>query len=118
MDLVGFLVFERVEGEGEPEVEGVIGDGPVRGGGRDAETSRGDNVDGGQGLETLFVVGGVACNRRLREVTARRGTAEGIRTVFPSPAYCTDNAVMIAGLGWQALAAGQAADWSLDASPR
>jgi N6-L-threonylcarbamoyladenine synthase len=71
-----------------------------------------------EGLETLFVVGGVACNKRLREVTARRGEAEGVRTVFPSPAYCTDNAVMIAGLGWQALAAGQAADWSLDASSR
>jgi tRNA A37 threonylcarbamoyltransferase TsaD len=38
--------------------------------------------------------------------------------VFPSPAYCTDNAVMIAGLGWHALSEGAWADGSLDASPR
>jgi N6-L-threonylcarbamoyladenine synthase len=59
----------------------------------------------------------VACNRRLRaEMTARAGAA-GVRALFPSPAYCTDNAVMIAGLGWELLRAGRTADLALDASP-
>jgi len=71
-----------------------------------------------EGLEQVLVAGGVACNRRLREEMSRAGESAGIRIHFPSPAYCTDNAVMIAGLGWEMLRAGQLADWTLDASPR
>lgn len=66
----------------------------------------------------VLVAGGVACNRRLREVFAERGAREGIEAIFPSPAYCTDNAVMIAGIGWEHLRAGRRAGWELDASPR
>ncbi len=63
----------------------------------------------------VLVAGGVACNRRLRvEMTARAGDA-GIEAVFPSPAYCTDNAVMIAGLGWEHLRAGRIAGLAADA---
>ena len=69
-------------------------------------------------LETLLVAGGVACNERLREEMTRRGGERGLRVHFPSPAYCTDNAAMIAGLGWHDLAAGHFAGWDLDASPR
>lgn len=72
----------------------------------------------GRGLETLLVAGGVACNARLRERMTAAGEDMGLRVLFPSPAYCTDNAVMIAGLGYQLFRAGRIDDLQLDASPR
>ncbi len=70
------------------------------------------------GLDTALVVGGVACNRRLREKLTSEAERAGLRAVFPSPAYCTDNAAMIAGLGHERWRAGKLASWNLDASPR
>jgi N6-L-threonylcarbamoyladenine synthase len=67
-------------------------------------------------VDTVLVAGGVACNRRLRAEMTARATAAGVRAVFPSPAYCTDNAVMIAGLGFELLRAGRAADLAIDAT--
>lgn len=72
----------------------------------------------GEGLDTVLVAGGVACNRRLRRELTARGQARGLRVRFPSPAYCTDNAAMIAGLGFHLLRAGRTASLELDASPR
>jgi N6-L-threonylcarbamoyladenine synthase len=71
-----------------------------------------------EGLSTILVAGGVACNRRLRAEMSGCATAEGLRAIFPSPAYCTDNAAMIAGLGWHLLRAGRAAGLELDAASR
>jgi N6-L-threonylcarbamoyladenine synthase len=71
-----------------------------------------------QGLATVLVAGGVACNRRLRDQMTARAAAARVRAVFPSPAYCTDNAAMIAGLGHALLVAGKTADFALDAAPR
>ena len=71
-----------------------------------------------RGAQSVLVAGGVAANRLLRQEMTRRGQEQGLEVRFPAPAYCTDNAVMIAGLGWHALQAGEAADLSLDASPR
>ena len=68
------------------------------------------------GTDRIAVAGGVACNAALRagcEALARR---RGWRLAIPIPAYCTDNAAMIAGLGYHALARGEAA--SLDFEPR
>lgn len=70
------------------------------------------------GLDRILVAGGVACNRRLREVMKVRAAEAGISTYFPAPAYCTDNAAMIAGLGWQQLQAGERADLAMDARAR
>ncbi len=70
------------------------------------------------GFVTLLAAGGVACNRRLRAELTRRGGEAGLAVLLPSPAYCTDNAAMIAGLGWHHLAAGRRASPALDASPR
>jgi len=70
------------------------------------------------GLERVLVVGGVACNARLRERMGAAARAAGLESWFPSPAYCTDNAAMVAGLGWQHLRAGRRADLACDASPR
>ena len=49
---------------------------------------------------------------------AERATEQGVRSYFPSPAYCTDNAVMIAGLGWERLRAGLVESLDADAAPR
>ena len=71
-----------------------------------------------EGLARLLVGGGVACNGRLREVLAERAAERGLEVRFPSPAYCTDNAVMIAGLGTELLRAGRSAAWDVDALAR
>lgn len=68
------------------------------------------------GLATVLVGGGVACNRRLREKLQQAASDVGINCVFPSPAYCTDNAAMIAGLGYQRWKAGLVAGLDIDAS--
>ncbi|HJM58812.1 MAG: tRNA (adenosine(37)-N6)-threonylcarbamoyltransferase complex transferase subunit TsaD [Planctomycetes bacterium] len=70
-----------------------------------------------EGVGQVLVAGGVACNQRLREVLGERGRESGLEVFFPSPAYSTDNAAMIAGLGWQHLAAGARDGWDLDAHP-
>jgi len=70
------------------------------------------------GLRLITVTGGVACNRRLREEMVRRAGERGLRVVFPSPAYCTDNAAMIAGQGWHLLHQGVRSPWELDAIAR
>lgn len=69
-------------------------------------------------LSEVLVAGGVACNGRLREVLSSRARERGIRVTFPSPAYCTDNAVMIAGLGCELLRAGRKAGFEVDALAR
>jgi N6-L-threonylcarbamoyladenine synthase len=75
-------------------------------------------VAGSAGLGTVLVTGGVACNTRLRERMTADAAARGVRAVFPSPAYCSDNAAMIAGLGTMHLRAGELASLHADASPR
>lgn len=65
------------------------------------------------GCRELAIVGGVACNRRLRE--APREYLPGIRVVFPPPILCTDNAAMIAGLAWHYRDAFAKADLALNA---
>jgi N6-L-threonylcarbamoyladenine synthase len=64
----------------------------------------------------VLVGGGVACNRRLREKLTAAARARGLEAHFPSPACCTDNAAMIAGLGWERWKAGLVADLGLDAA--
>ena len=63
----------------------------------------------------IAVGGGVACNSRLREKLGKAAEREGIQVYVPPPAFCTDNAAMIAGLGWHLLKAGRQSDLWLDA---
>ncbi|MBI1909923.1 MAG: tRNA (adenosine(37)-N6)-threonylcarbamoyltransferase complex transferase subunit TsaD [Deltaproteobacteria bacterium] len=60
-----------------------------------------------KGVKTIVVSGGVACNSRLREKLPQ--------AFFPSPLLCTDNAAMIAAVGYQYLKKGQTSPWSLNA---
>ena len=52
-----------------------------------------------RGIGHLAIVGGVACNGRLR-AAAQTSLPAGTRAFFPAPAFCTDNAAMIAGLAF------------------
>ena len=65
-------------------------------------------------LSRIAVCGGVACNRRLREVLSLRCQEKGFSCFFPHPSLCTDNAVMIAGLGHTHLLRGQLAPLELE----
>jgi N6-L-threonylcarbamoyladenine synthase len=60
------------------------------------------------GVDRLVVAGGVGANRSLRERLAADAAARGAAVYFPRPAFCTDNAAMIAYAGAQRLAAGEA----------
>lgn len=56
---------------------------------------------------TLVIVGGVAANRRLRDVAEERCAAADIELRVPAPRLCTDNGAMIAAVGDQLRRAGR-----------
>jgi len=67
------------------------------------------------GLGTIVAGGGVAANSYLR----RRLTEQtDYRVIFPSFELCTDNAAMVAGLGFHLLEAGNVSEMSITASAR
>jgi N6-L-threonylcarbamoyladenine synthase len=72
----------------------------------------------GEALARLAVVGGVAANQRLRRSVAAAARADGFEAFFPPPAFCTDNAAMVAAAGASALAAGERHDLDLSAFSR
>ncbi len=63
------------------------------------------------GVSQVVVSGGVACNHRLRERLPQ--------AFFPSPRYCSDNASMVALLGWLKWKNGKLAEapWNEAPSP-
>jgi N6-L-threonylcarbamoyladenine synthase len=65
----------------------------------------------------IVIGGGVACNARLREKFAERSGKEDLTVVFPPPKLCTDNAAMVAGLGFVRWKMGLVSDLRLDAVP-
>lgn len=67
------------------------------------------------GLDRLAIVGGVACNRGLR--AAARERLAGVRVAIPDPEFCTDNAAMIAGLGFHVLAERGVSTLGINAAP-
>jgi len=68
-----------------------------------------------EGVRRAIVAGGVAANRLLRERLRELGEREGIQVHYPALSLCTDNAAMIAGLGYRLREAGVRHDHSLDA---
>ncbi len=52
------------------------------------------------GYQTVVLAGGVACNSFLRGEMERKGAERGIAVRYPEPIFCTDNAAMIAGMGY------------------
>ena len=68
------------------------------------------------GAGRLLVGGGVAANRRLREVLAERCQTRRVDLVVAPPEMCTDNAAM-AGMAWELLDAGDVAGLDADVLP-
>ncbi len=70
------------------------------------------------GLPRLVMAGGVAANKRLREKLLNQAAQEGIEVYFPSLHLCTDNAAMVAALGYHYLKANKLASYEFDAISR
>ncbi|MCL2855779.1 MAG: tRNA (adenosine(37)-N6)-threonylcarbamoyltransferase complex transferase subunit TsaD [Defluviitaleaceae bacterium] len=69
------------------------------------------------GCNRLAVVGGVACNSRLREALMDACGENGIKLHIPKPVLCTDNAAMIAAAGYYHYTVKNFADMALNGSP-
>jgi N6-L-threonylcarbamoyladenine synthase len=69
----------------------------------------------GLGATRIVVSGGVSANSRLRARMAEEGRRRGFEVFFPSLAFCTDNAAMIAYAGAQRLERREQDDLSLNA---
>ncbi len=68
-------------------------------------------------ISTITLAGGVACNSMLREKMQAAGEAEGFRVLFPPAVLCTDNAAMVACLGYYNYLNGEVAGLDLNAEP-
>jgi len=71
-----------------------------------------------QGARAVYLAGGVAANRELRERTRIEAGRRGLHFRPPEPVYCTDNAAMIAYTGFRHLAAGRRDGLDLDSFAR
>jgi N6-L-threonylcarbamoyladenine synthase len=69
-------------------------------------------------VPSVVLGGGVAANKTLRGRVSEVAVAEGLNFYAPPLNLCTDNAVMVAALGYHKLKKGLADDLTLDAYPR
>ena len=67
--------------------------------------------------ETVAVSGGVSLNSGLRDAFTRACAARGLELLLAPPAWCTDNAAMIAAAAGMALEAGAATSVREDIDP-
>jgi N6-L-threonylcarbamoyladenine synthase len=70
-----------------------------------------------EGVTTLFIGGGVACNRGLRQAVEAACAERGWTSYQPAPRHCADNAAMVAALGYQRSKAGDIAGLDLRPLP-
>ena len=68
-----------------------------------------------EGTDTIVLAGGVAANKQLRE--RLQSNKQGIRVIWPSPIFCTDNAAMIGVAGYYEFRKGVRSGWDLNAAP-
>ena len=69
------------------------------------------------GVKKVCMAGGVAANTSLRENMQIACENERIKLYYPSNILCTDNAAMIAGLGYYEYMAGKRSKTDLNAVP-
>ncbi len=71
------------------------------------------------GVPRLMIAGGVAANRYLRDLLLEQAAKQQVSVTLPNPAYCTDNAAMIAYACFKRLQHQQHEEETLwDANPR
>ena len=70
-----------------------------------------------KGAKYLAVGGGVSLNSRLRHVLAERCSATGVKLLLAPPAFCGDNAAMIAGLAGMGRGIWSPDSFSIDVAP-
>lgn len=66
-------------------------------------------------IGSVVICGGVACNSRLRELGSEYAKKSNIKLYYPSPFLCTDNAAMIATLGYYRFLEGFTSDLNIAA---
>jgi N6-L-threonylcarbamoyladenine synthase len=66
------------------------------------------------GATQILLAGGVASNKRLRELMIARAD---VPVLIPPPKLCVDNGAMIAAAAWWHYRAGERSDWDLDVIP-
>jgi N6-L-threonylcarbamoyladenine synthase len=65
-------------------------------------------------VRALSFVGGVACNQYLKQTLAQWAAKYNLAYATPSRSYCTDNAAMIAFVGYQAVVRNAIDDLTID----
>lgn len=70
-----------------------------------------------EGVKSLLVTGGVACNQALRAAFERAAERERLAVYVPSPPLTTDNAAMIAAAAFLQFDRGQFAPHTINAKP-
>lgn len=69
------------------------------------------------GIQNIVLAGGVARNSYLRKLFQVRAEQEALNLHIPDPILCTDNAAMIAWVGYQKLQKGEQSDFRLAPVP-
>lgn len=69
------------------------------------------------GIEHIVLAGGVARNSSLRKQFHARAEQENVAIYIPDPILCTDNAAMIAWVGYQKIMKGEKSDFRLAPVP-
>ncbi len=67
------------------------------------------------GVKDIAVAGGVSANTGLRAKMTKESAKYGLRVHIPSIEYCTDNAAMVALVGWMKLSKGIQSPFTLQA---
>lgn len=70
-----------------------------------------------EGITTVSVCGGVACNSLLRRELDRKCSENGFAFLAPEKIYCSDNAAMVAKAAYYKYLNGEFSDLSLNAYP-